>query len=102
MNNNYEFRPGLAALVYVVKNSVCGGSPVSAVYLSKDKGVVVGRRDRPLAEYGWPQEVQDELIKHFEHVFSLEHELRPANTPSPRAQYLGALKPWDIWVEEQE
>lgn len=102
ITNIYTFRPGIAALVYVTKNSLTGGSPVSAVFLSTDKGVVVGRRDTPLAEYGWPQEVQDQLTQHFAKVFALEHENRLANTPSPRALYVDSLQPWEIQVQEED
>ena len=102
MTNIYTLRPGIACLVYVTKNAVCGGSPVPAIWLSAEKGVVVGRHEKPMDEYGWPLEVQQALTQHFATVFALEHEAWTAKTPSPRALYVDALKPWYIQIEEEE
>jgi hypothetical protein len=99
--NGYELIPGsVAALLYVRPPAWSGfsGASIGCVYASKERGVRVGRFERPLAEMGWPIEVREAICKHFDTVFSLEHEnwMRPG--PSPRAQYCDAAVPWTVEV----
>ena len=93
----YTITPRIAAYVGVSKD---GAAPVSAIFLSHEKGVVIGTIDLPMAKSIWPQAVQDSINKHFAHVFSLEHETWREKGPSPRAVYCGAAQPWTIEVNE--
>ena len=97
----YEFIPGsIASLLYVRPPGLTGDS-IPCVYMSKERGVTVGRFEKPLAEYGWPVEVQAQINKHFGTVFSLEHETWKGKSPSPRAQYCDAAVPWSVEVQEE-
>ena len=94
----YTMIPGIAAYLAV---RVDGAPPLSAIFLGHEKGVLVGLHDKKMADYGWPQQVQDSITKHFAHVFSLEHETwRDYPNPSPRAVYCDAAQPWTIEVPE--
>lgn len=93
----YTIKPGIAALVAVSKD---GAAPVSAIFMSDEKGVVIGLHDKPMASSDLPQPVQDSINKHFAHVFSLEHETWREKGPSPRAVYCDAAQPWTIEVTE--
>ena len=94
MKGTWEFIPGgMAALVYVRTPETTGESQ-AVVYLSKEKGAVTGRRDTPLAQSGWPQEVQDSINAHFAHVFSLEND----RVGSARRKYMARAQPWTINV----
>lgn len=94
----YTLTPRIAALLRVSKD---GAAPVSAIFMSHEKGVVVGLHDKPMASSDLPQAVQDSINKHFAHVFSLEHETwRGYPNPSPRAVYCDAAQPWTIEVNE--
>lgn len=102
--NNYELIPGsIASLLYVRPPAYTGfsGSSIACVYVGKERGVVVGRFDRPLAKTDWPTEVQAQINKHFDIVFSLEHENWKGREPSPRAQYVEAAVPWEVAVSEE-
>jgi hypothetical protein len=99
--NGYELIPGsVAALLYVRPPAWAefSGASISCVYASKERGVLVGRFEKPLAEMGWPAEVQAQINKHFGTVFSLEHENWKGKGPSPRAQYCDAAVPWTVEV----
>ncbi len=102
MQGTWEFIPGsIAALLYVRTPETTGESQ-SVVYLGFEKGAVTGRRDTPLAESGWPAEVQKSILDWFEHVFSLIHEERiNMREPSPRAVFVDNAKPWTINVKEK-
>ena len=101
MSAAYEFIPGgIAALLYVRPPGLTGES-IPCVYMSKAHGVTVGRFEKPLAEYGWPVEVQAQINKHFGTVFSLEHETWKGKGPSPRAQYCDAAVAWFTEVQEE-
>src|SRR5690606_29691373 len=70
----YELLPGsIAALLYVRPPGITGDS-IACVYASKERGVRVGRFEKPLTETGWPAEVQAQITGHFDKVFALEHE----------------------------
>jgi hypothetical protein len=99
MQGTWEFIPGsIAALLYVRTPETTGESQ-AVVYLSKEKGAVTGRRDTPLAESGWPLEVQQSINDYFKHVFSLIHEERTsAREPSPRAVFVDNVQPWTITI----
>ena len=101
MIGQWEFIPGrIAALLYVRTPETTGNSQV-VVYMGKDQDAVTGRRDTPIADAGWPQEVQHSINAYFEHVFSLEHEGRAdLRTPSPRAVFMDNAKPWTINIKE--
>lgn len=101
MNGQWEFIPGsIAALLYVRTPETTGASQ-EVVWISNEQGAVTGRRDTPLAQSGWPQEVQDNIDAYFRKVFDLEHELWKGSGPSPRAVYVDSAKPWTITIEEQ-
>lgn len=93
----YTIKPGCAELLRVSKD---GAEPVSAIFMSHEKGVVIGLHDKPMASSDLPQPVQDSINKHFAHVFSLEHETWREKGPSPRAVYCDAAQPWTIEVTE--
>lgn len=94
MQGTWQFIPGnIAALLYV-RTPETTGSAQAVVYLSKEKGAVTGRRDTPLAQSGWPQEVQDSINAHFEHVFSLEND----RVGSARCKYMARAEPWTITI----
>lgn len=100
----YTLTPGgVAAYLAVSKD---GAAPISAIFMSHEKGVVIGLHDLPMASSDLPQVVQDSINAHFKHVFSLEHETWQADflwsrrTPSPRAVYCDAAQPWTIEVPE--
>jgi hypothetical protein len=101
MNGTWQFIPGSVAALLYVRTPETTGESQAVVFMSFEKGVVTGRRDTPLAETGWPAEVQKSINEHFEHVFSLEHEGRSdMSKPSPRAVFMEAAKPWTITIEE--
>lgn len=100
MQGIWEIIPGsIAALLYVRTPETTGESQ-SVVWMSSTTGAVTGRRDTPLAQSGWPQEVQDSINAHFRHVFSLEHEKWPGPGLSPRAVYVDSRTPWTIDIKE--
>ena len=95
----YEFIPGsIASLLYVRPPGLTGNS-IPCVYMSKERGVVVGRFEKPLGEYGWPMEVDAEINRHFDTVFKLPHEDWKGNGLSPRARYCDGAKAWKINIE---
>mgnify|MGYP001766296900 CR=1 FL=1 len=94
MKGTWEITPGgIAALVYVRTPETTGESQC-AVYLSKARGVVIGRHDTPLSESGWPEEVCESIDRHFEHVFSLEND----RVGSARRKYMARAEPWTITI----
>lgn len=101
MNGVWQFIPGsVAALVYVRTPETTGESQ-AVVFMGFEKDAVTGRRDTPLAESGWPIEVQQSINDYFAHVFALEHEGRvDMSTPSPRAVFVDNAKPWTITIKE--
>jgi len=102
MNGTWQFIPGSVAALLYVRTPETTGASQSVVYLGKVLGAVTGRRDTPLAETGWPAEVQKSINDWFERVFSLEHETRADKSlPSTRAQFVDAAKPWTITIKEQ-
>lgn len=105
MTKTYKLNPGrAAALLYVHPPEADSTKAVSCVYLNAEFGVVVGRYDsydKPLADSGWPIEVQDAIKKHFATVFGLEHENWYGKGPSPRARYCYAIQPWEVEVPEE-
>lgn len=100
MVRRFELRPGIAAYLSVTELGV-DKEPQSAIFLSHEKGVVVGLHDRPMATSGWPIKVQDAILQHFTTVFALEHETWSHRGPSPRALYLKDLQPWIVEVEDE-
>lgn len=101
LGNGYELIPGsVAALLYVRPSVYTGfsGASIPCVYLSAERGVVVGRREKPLEGIGWPDEVKAAINKHFDTVFALEHENWKDPGPSPRAQYCDNAKAWTVEV----
>lgn len=74
MKGRYEFIPGSVASLLYVRPPGLTGESIACVFMSAERGVVVGRRDTPLATYGWPIKVQAQINKHFGTVFALEHE----------------------------
>ena len=95
----YEFIPGsVASLLYVRPPGLTGNS-VACVYMGKERGVVVGRFEKPLAEYGWPMEVNAEINRHFDTVFKLPHEDWKGDGLSPRARYCDGAKAWKLNIE---
>lgn len=97
----YELIPGSIASVIYVRPPGCTEEPVACVFMSKERGVVVCRYDKPLAQYGWPIEVQEHIHKYFDRVFSLEHENWMARGPSPRSRYCSAAVPWKVEVAKE-
>lgn len=97
----WQFHPGRIASVMYVLPSGLVGEPITVVYASAERGVLVGTRDIPLASVGWPMEVQAHINRHFARVFSLEHENWANVGPSPRARYVDNLKPWSVTVIEE-
>ena len=93
----WTIQPDIAALVRVIYPN---GSQVSAVFLNKEKGVVLGLHDRPMKDSDIPSQVQAAINRHFGTVFALEHETWKSKGPSPRAQYCDALQPWSIEMPE--
>jgi hypothetical protein len=93
----WTIKPGLAALVRVIYPN---GSQVAAVFLSEEKGVVLGLHDRPIKNSDLPLEVQAAINRHFATVFFLEHETWKKPGPSPRAQYCDSLVPWTVEVPD--
>lgn len=98
MNTNaYKMTPsGVASLLHVRTPFV--GASLACVYMSKERGVLVGRFERPLSDMGWPAEVQAQINRHFETVFALEHETWKGTEPSPRAVYCDNAVPWTVEV----
>lgn len=102
MKGTWQLIPGSIASLLYVRTPETTGNSQAVVYLGKEKGAVTGRRDMPLSETGWPAAVQDSIIAHFEHVFSLEHEGRiNMREPSPRAVFMDNAKPWTLTIKEQ-
>lgn len=104
MKRTFELHPRLACFLGVKELTapdIVQQAAVSVIYLSQKNGVVVGYRDTPLARYGWPIKLQDEINKHFGTVFALRHEDWTERGPSPRAQYLDSLVPWTVEVDEE-
>lgn len=97
IKETYEFIPGSVAALLYVRPPGHTGESIACVYLSKDRGVVVGRYEKPLGEYGWVMEVEAEITRYFDQVFALEHETWQGS-PTPRAQFVDAAKPWTIEV----
>ena len=100
----YRLVPGsVAALLYVHGGHLDPTQP--AIFMNNETGVVYGPGAIPpsLNQSGLPLEVQTEINKYFEHVFSLEHETWKGPGPSPRAQYVDTAVPWtveyDDWAE---
>ena len=94
MNGTWEITPGgIAALVYV-RTPETPGESQAVVYMSKEKGAVTGRRDPPLSESGWPEEVCESIDRYFEHVFSLEND----RVGSARRKYMARAEPWTITI----
>jgi hypothetical protein len=89
----YKFVPGSIASYMDV---LVDDKRYSCVYLSKERGVVVGTTDVPLAKMGWPIEVQACINRHFGVVFSLRHEDWKGPGESPRAQFLRNILPWSL------
>lgn len=88
--------PGsIASLCYIVDPS---GQRFSAVFLSKERGVVIGTRETPMGmhENNFPLPVQAAVNKHFGTVFALEHETWKGRGPSPRAVYCDEVQPWTV------
>lgn len=101
MIGRWEFIPGSVAALLYVRTPQTTGNSQSVVWLSNAQGAVTGRRDTPLAESGWPAEVQATINGYFEHVFSLEHEGRAdLSTPSPRAVFVDSAQPWTVDIKE--
>lgn len=98
----YEFIPGSVASLLYIRPPGLTGESIACVYMSKERGVVVGRFEKPLAEYGWPMEVNGAIFMHFNAVFGLEHESWKGEGPSPRSAYCDATKPWKVEVEQSE
>ena len=94
----WNLLPGPIASVMYVLPPV--GEPITVVYASAERGVMVGTRDMPLASVGWPLEVQAHINRYFARVFSLEHENWTNVGPSPRCRYVDSLKPWSVTVTE--
>lgn len=93
----YTLVPGTAAYLGIYKNGVEAGP---AVFVSHEKGVVVGRFDTPLNKTQLPLKVQAAINKHFGTAFSLEHEkLKTSDTP--RARYMNMAVPWTIEVPDE-
>lgn len=93
----YKFMPSnVAALLELVVD----GKRYSCIYMGKEKGVVVGLGEAPLAQMGWPIEVQATINKHFGVVFSLRHEDWTGPRPTPRAQFLDNILPWTLEIEQ--
>ena len=98
----YEFIPGsIASLLYVRPPGLTGDS-IPCVYMSKERGVTVGRFEKSLAECGWPAEVRAQVTQHFDNVFSQEHEKWEGPGPSPRTRCMQALTEWKITIEVAE
>ena len=97
MKGTWEFIPSSIAAALYVRTPETTGESQCAVYLSKARGIVVGRHDTPLSQSGWPEKVCESIDRYFEHVFSLEHEGRAdMSKPSPRAVFVDNAKPWTI------
>lgn len=97
----YELIPGsVASLLYVRPPGLTGNS-IPCVFMSNERGIVVGRFEKPLAAYGWPLDVQAHINRYFARVFSLEHENWTNVGPSPRARYVDSAKPWSVTVTEE-
>lgn len=91
----YKFVPGGVAAYLSV---LVGDARHSCIYMSKEKGVVVGLGGRSLANTGWPIEVQATINKHFSVVFALRHEDWTTPCKSPRAQFLDDILPWTLEI----
>lgn len=97
MNPIYRFTPSsIAALITVTTPN---GVEHSCIYLSKEKGVVVGNSEKPLSQMDWPIPVQATINRHFGVVFSLAHENWARPEESPRAQFLRNILPWSLEVQ---
>jgi hypothetical protein len=97
----WQLLPGRIASVMYVMPSGLVGEPISVVYASAERGVLVGTRDTPLTSVGWPLEVQAHINRYFARVFSLEHENWTNVGPSPRARYVDSAKPWTVTLTEE-
>ena len=106
MKRVFQLRPGIAAYLGVkelTNPGVTGPHEHAAIFMSHEKGVVVGMRETPLADWEWPKQVKDAVNEHFRKVFALRHEdWTPSylHEPSPRAAYLDSLQPWLVEVDE--
>ena len=89
----YKFVPGSIASYMDV---LVDDKRYACIFLSKEKGVVIGIGEVPLARTGWPMEVQATINKHFGTVFSLRHEDWKGPGESPRAQFLRNILPWSL------
>lgn len=98
----YEFIPGSVASLLYLRPSWLTGNSIPCVYMSKETGVLVGRRDTPLSQCGWPMEVVAQINKYFGTVFSLPHEEWKGKSPSPRAQFVDAATPWTITAQSTQ
>lgn len=97
MNPIYRFMPSsIAALITVTTPN---GVEHSCIYLSKEKGVVVGNSEKPLHLMDWPGEVKTSIKRHFQVVFNLRHEGWTEPGESPRAQFLRNILPWSLEVQ---
>lgn len=92
----YYIKPSsIAALVTVERPD---GTQESAIFMSAEKGIVVGPKGRPMTDADFPPAVQEVIRQHFAKVFALEHEGRHSmRDPSPRALYVEQLQRW--WVD---
>lgn len=93
----YKFTPGsIAALLTVRVDDV----DHSCIYMSKERGVVVDIREKPLHLMDWPGEVKARIKRHFQVVFSLRYEGWTGPGPSPRAVFLDIILPWTLEIEQ--
>lgn len=96
----FLLEPGSVASLLYLHRVGSTAPPVACVFSSFERGVLVGNSEKPMADLGWPLEVQAQINKHFGTVFSLEHETWKGRGPSPRAQYVDAATPWEVTVSE--
>jgi hypothetical protein len=83
-----------AALIEVEPQD--GSGKLSAIYMGKERGVVIGIGAKPLDQSGLPLEVRAAINRHFGVVFSIQHETWKGRGPSPRADYVGRVEPWVV------
>lgn len=92
------FPSGVASVLNVTLENAAGTSMATCIFMSHERGVVVGIAAVPLDKTDWPEEVKAEVRRHFKTVFDLEHEMWKGPGPSPRAAYCDEAKKgsWSI------
>lgn len=92
----YKLTPGSIAAYMTIEHL---GVVTPVVYISKERGALIGSAETPLAKSGIPEEVQAKINWYFDTVFNLPHETWYARGDSPRAVFVDEHAGHPIFVE---